>query len=135
MTSLGGVRTVLVTDTAPEAIVPEPRESEPLVNAMVPVTPAGTDAVIVTELPYVLAPEVVTVTVGVALLTTWTITFDVSVPNFAVILCDPAARVEIAKLAVVPDMTPVPIVLAPSRKVTEPVVPDGTVAVKVTDCV
>ena len=27
MTSLGGVRTVVVTDTVPEAMVPEPRES------------------------------------------------------------------------------------------------------------
>jgi hypothetical protein len=135
ITSLGGARTVVVTDTTPEAIVPEPRESEPLVNTIVPVTPEGTDAVIMTELPKVLAPEVVTVTVGVALLTTWTITFEVSVPNCAVILCDPPERVESVRDATVPDMTPVPIVLVPSRKVTEPAVPDGTVAVKVTDCV
>jgi hypothetical protein len=135
MMSLGGVRTVVATDTAPKAIVPEPRDIEPLLNAMVPVTPEGTDAVIVTESPYVLAPEVVTVTVVVALLTTWTITFEVSVPNFAVILWEPPARVEIIRVAVVPDMAPVPMVVAPSRKVTEPVVPDGTVAVKVTDCV
>ena len=70
MTSLGGARAVVVTDTTPEAIVPEPRARVPLVNVMVPVTPAGTDAVIVTEPPNVLGPEVVTVTVGVALLTT-----------------------------------------------------------------
>src|ERR1700721_2766598 len=103
MTSLGGARTVVVADTAPETIVPDPRESGPLVNAMVPVTPEGTDAVIVTEPPNVLAPGVVTVTVGVALLITWTITFEVSVPSFAVILCDPAERVERVSDAAVPD--------------------------------
>ena len=70
MTSLGGAKTVVVTDTVPDAIVPEPKESEPLVNVIVPVTPEGTDAVMVTEPPNVLAPEVVTVTAGVALLTT-----------------------------------------------------------------
>ena len=70
MTSLGGARAVVVTDTAPETIVPDPSESEPLVNVTVPVTPEGTEAVIVTEAPKLLAPEVATVTVGVALLTT-----------------------------------------------------------------
>jgi hypothetical protein len=70
MTSLGGARTVVVMDTEPLTMVPEPREVVPLVKLTVPVTPEGTDAVIVTEPPYVLGPEVVTVTVGVALLTT-----------------------------------------------------------------
>ena len=51
------------------------------------------------------------------------------------ILWDPAERVERVSDAALPDMTPVPILEEPSRKVTEPLVPDGTVAVKVTDCV
>jgi hypothetical protein len=79
MTSLGGVNKVVLMDTEPEAIVPEPRESEPLVKAIVPVTPEGTDAVIVTEPPNVLGfGDDDTVTVVVALLTTWTTTLDVS---------------------------------------------------------
>jgi hypothetical protein len=70
MTSLGGTRAVVVMVTDPELIVPEPSDSEPLLNDIVPVTPLGTVAVIVTDPPYVLGPEVVTVTVGVALFTT-----------------------------------------------------------------
>ena len=63
MTSLGGVNKVVVTDAAPEAMVPEPRASvplvavmgplprvtPPLVMVMVPVGPLGTEAVIVTD--------------------------------------------------------------------------------------
>ena len=87
MTSLGGVNRVVVTDAAPEAMVPEPSASVPLVKVTVPVTPAGTDAVIVTEPPKVLGlGVVVTVTVGVALLTTWTTTFETSELYCAVIL-------------------------------------------------
>jgi hypothetical protein len=70
MISLGGVSAVVVTETVPEVIVPDPRASPPLVKVIVPVTPAGTEAVIVTVPPNVLGPEVVTVTVVVALLTT-----------------------------------------------------------------
>ena len=51
MTSLGGVRTLVVMDTVPLTMVPEPREVAPLVKITVPVTPEGTDAVIVTGLP------------------------------------------------------------------------------------
>jgi hypothetical protein len=36
-------------DTEPEEIVPDPRESEPLVRVIVPVASVGTDAVIMTD--------------------------------------------------------------------------------------
>ena len=64
---------VVVITTVPldEVIVPLPRVTPPLVIVMVPVGPTGTDAVIVTDCPKILAPEVVTVTVGDALLTVW----------------------------------------------------------------
>jgi hypothetical protein len=52
--------------------VPEPRVVPPLVIVMVPVVPGGTVVVIVTGLPKVLEPEVVTMTVGVVLPTDWT---------------------------------------------------------------
>jgi hypothetical protein len=134
MTSLGGVNRVVVMDTEPEAIVPEPRESVPLVKVIVPVTPEGTDAVIVTEPPNVLGLGVVdTVTVVVALLTTWTTTLDVSVLYCAVILCPPAASVEVVNTAAPPEIAAEPMVVAPSRKVTVPVLLGSTVAVKVTD--
>ena len=68
--SLGGVSAVVVMDTVPLTIVPVPRVVVPLVKVIVPVTPEGTVAVIVTVPPNVLGPDVVTVTVGVALLTT-----------------------------------------------------------------
>jgi hypothetical protein len=135
MTSLGGVNKVVLTDTTPEAIVPEPRASEPLVKVIVPVAPEGTDAVMVTEPPKALGlGDDVTVTAGVALLTTWTSTLDVSELYCAVMLCPPTRRVEVVNVAVVPDTTPVPMVEAPSRKRTVPApFPSGKVAVKVTD--
>ena len=51
MTSLGGGSAVVVIDTVPEVMVPEPSVRLPLVKVIVPVTPAGTVAVIVTESP------------------------------------------------------------------------------------
>jgi hypothetical protein len=51
-------------------MVPDPRVTPPLVNVTVPVAPPETLAVMLTELPNVLGPDVVTVTVGVALFTT-----------------------------------------------------------------
>ena len=84
--SLGAVSTLVVMDTEPALTVPEPSESEPLVKAIVPVAPVGTDASIVIVWPKVLGPDVVTVTVGVALLTTWTSTGDELELNFAVML-------------------------------------------------
>ncbi len=50
-------------------MVPLPRVTPPLVIVMVPVGPFGTDAVIVTDWPKVVGPEVLTVTVGVAFAT------------------------------------------------------------------
>jgi hypothetical protein len=135
MTSLGGVNAVVVTDTVPEAIVPEPRARVPLVNVIVPVTPAGTDAVIVTEPPKVLGlGDAVTVTVGVALLTTWTTTFEVSALYCTVILCAPTAREEVVNVAEPLEIKPVPILVVPSKKVTDPVLLGSTATVKVTDC-
>ena len=51
MTSLGAGNAVVVIDTVPEVMVPEPSVRPPLVKVIVPVTPAGTVAVIVTESP------------------------------------------------------------------------------------
>jgi hypothetical protein len=48
-------------------------------------------------------------------------------------VCTPALSVEVAKVAVPLVMVPVPRVVEPSRKVTVPVTPAGTVAAKVTD--
>jgi len=63
---------VVVTVTVPFGFtVPDPKVVPPLVTVIVPVVPGGTVAVIVTGLPTVLEPEVVTVTVGVALFTVW----------------------------------------------------------------
>ena len=81
-----------------------------------------------------LGPEVETVTVGVTLLTTWTSTAEVLELNCAVMLCDSTARVEVVSVAVEPEIVPVPMLVVPSKKVTVPVLPEGTVAVKVTDC-
>ena len=53
----------------------------------------------------------------------------------AVILCEPASRVEVVNVAVVPEIVPEPILVVPSKNVTVPVLPEGKVAVKVTDCV
>jgi hypothetical protein len=126
---------VIVTVPLEDVMVPLPRVTPPLVIVMVPVGPVGTEAVIVTDWPKVLEPGVLTVTVGVVLLTTWSSTLEVSELNFAVILCDPTSRVAVVKVAVLPKITPVPMVVEPSRKVTVPVFPEGKVAVKMTDCV
>ena len=49
--------------------------------------------------------------------------------------CTPADKVEVEKVATPPLSVPVPSVVAPSRKVTVPVAPDGViVAVNVTLC-
>ncbi len=50
---------------------PLPNVTPPLVTVTVPVVPGGSVVVMVTELPEVLGPEVVTMTIGVALLTVW----------------------------------------------------------------
>ena len=48
-------------------------------------------------------------------------------------LCDPEANNVVAKEAVVPLMVPIPSVVDPSRKLTDPVAPFDTVAVNVTE--
>ena len=68
------------------------------------------------------------------MLTTWTSTFEVSEFNCAVILCDPTDKADVVKVAVVPASTPLPILVAPSKKLTIPLLVIGVVAVKVTDC-
>ena len=65
----GRVVVVIVTVPLEEVIVPLPNVTPPLVIVMVPVGPAGTEAVIVTELPKMLVPGVLTVTTGVAFAT------------------------------------------------------------------
>jgi hypothetical protein len=62
---------VVVTVTVPlEAVtVPLPSVTPPLVIVMLPIGPGGTEAVIVTDWPKMLEPEVLTVTVGVAFAT------------------------------------------------------------------
>jgi hypothetical protein len=105
---------------------------------MVPVTPEGTVAVMVTLLPHVLGPEVVTVTVGVALLTTWVRFADavllfVSPPYCAVMALLPRGSEDVVTVARPPLIVPVPSGVAPFINETLPVTPLGNVAVNVTD--
>ena len=81
-----------------------------------------------------LGPEVVTLTAGVALFTTWTRTAELVELYCAVILCEPTERLDVVNVAVVPDMTPLPMLVEPSKKTIVPVFPVGTVPVKATDC-
>ena len=71
--SLPTGRVVVVMMTVPVAglIVPVPIGLPPLVIVTVPVVPTGSVVVIMTGLPKVLGPDVVTVTAGVVLLTVW----------------------------------------------------------------
>ena len=67
--------TVVVIVTVPlEAVIgPLPNVTPPLVIVMVPVGPFGTEAVIVTDWPKVLGPEVLTVSVGLSFPTVWVV--------------------------------------------------------------
>lgn len=67
----GSVVVVIVTVPLDEVMVPLPNVTPPLVIVMVPVGPTGTEAVIVTDWPKVLGPEVPTVTTGVVFATVW----------------------------------------------------------------
>jgi hypothetical protein len=78
----GRVVVVMMTVPVTGLIVPVPTGLPPLVIVTVPVVPTGSVVVIVTGLPNVLGPDVVTVTVGVALLTVW-VRFAVAVLLFA----------------------------------------------------
>ena len=129
-------KAVVTAITVPlvDVIVPPPRVTPPLVIVMVPVGPRGTEAVIVTDCPKVVEPEVLTVIVVVALLTIWVSIFEVSELNVAVILCEPTRSVDVESVAVVPEMTPVPMLVVPSKKLTVPLFPGGSVAVKIMGC-
>jgi hypothetical protein len=72
----GRIVVVIVTTPVVGFTVPLPSVVPPLVTVTVPVVPGGRVVVMVTVPPNVLGPEVLTVTVGAALLTTW-----VSVPD------------------------------------------------------
>lgn len=50
----------------------------------------------------------------------------------AVMLCDPAVRLEVVIVAVVLEIVLLPMFVDPSKKVIVPVLPVATVAVKVT---
>ena len=52
----------------------------------------------------------------------------------AVMLCVAAKRLDVVNVAIPPEMTPLPILFTPSKKLIVPVFPLATVAVKVTDC-
>jgi hypothetical protein len=60
----------IVTVPEAEVITPDPNSTPPLDSVIVPVGPVCTAAVITTEWPYMLEPEVVTVTEGFNFATT-----------------------------------------------------------------
>ena len=78
----GRVVVMMMTVPVVGLTVPVPRVVPPLVTVTVPVVPGGKVVVTVTGLPKVLGPEVLTVTVGVDLLTVW-FRFAVAVLLFA----------------------------------------------------
>jgi hypothetical protein len=134
----GRVVVVMVTVPVVGFTVPEPRAVPPLVIVIVPVVPGGTVAVIVTGLPYVLDPEVVTTTVGVALLTIWVrvavaVLSLVSPLYVAVIVLDPNGKVVLLTAATPLIKVEVPSTFDPLVKVTVPVALEGTTAVKTTN--
>ena len=73
MGSLPTGKTVVIIVTVPVVGLtgPLPSVVPPLVTVTVPVVPGGKVVVTVTGLPKVLGPDVVTVMVGVVLLTVW----------------------------------------------------------------
>jgi hypothetical protein len=77
----GRIVVVIVTVPVVGLTGPLPRVVPPLVTVTVPVVPGGNVVVTVTGLPKVLGPDVVTVTVGVSLLTVW-VRFAVAVLLF-----------------------------------------------------
>lgn len=129
---------------------PEPMVDAPSLNITVPVGVAVAVVIMVAvkvtgcPTPDGLADEL-TVVVVVACVTDCVSAAEVLAANVvfaayeAVIVCTPAVRSTVVKLAIpVAFSVPVPIAAAPSKKVTDPVgVPEPllTVAVKVIDCV
>ena len=65
-------------------------------------------------------------------MTTWIRMVDVLELYCAVMLCDPAVRLEVVIVAVVLEIVLLPMFVDPSKKVIVPVLPVATVAVKVT---
>jgi hypothetical protein len=133
-------KVVVVTVTVPVVGLtePEPRVTPPLVIVTVPVVPTGSVVVIVTGLPKVLLPGVLTVTTGVALLTVWErdpvapLSFE-SPLYVAVIGSAPAGRADVLTAATPLARVTVPRAVEPLAKVTVPVALVGRLAVKVTD--
>ena len=129
---------VEIVATPDPLIVPVPRLVTPLVNATDPVTPAWSVAVIVTDEPYVLGPEVVTASVG-----EFFVTVCVSVAVEVLLLLSPLYVAVMVLLPVVKDdvasvATPllrvdVPRTVDPLVNVTVPVTFEGSVSVKVTE--
>ena len=78
----GRIVVVIVTVPVVGLTGPLPSVVPPLVIVTVPVVPGGKVVVTVTGLPKVLGPDVVTVIVGVVLLTVW-VRFAVAVLSFA----------------------------------------------------
>src|SRR4051812_1801716 len=137
MVSLPTGRADVVIATVPPLTAPEPSDCAPLVKLMVPVTPEGTVAVMVTLSPNTLGPLVETVTVGVALLTTWfrfadAVLLFASPLYSAVMVLLPRASEEALMVATPPEIVAAPSETPPFAKVTVPVTLPGKVAVKVT---
>lgn len=133
-------RAVVVMTTVPVVVLtgPEPRVTPPLVTVTVPVVPTGSVTVMVTGAPKVLVPDVVTVTVGFALLTVWVrvavaVLLFASPLKVAVMGSAPTGRVEMTRDATPLDTVDVPSTVVPLVKDTVPVALVGSVAVKVTD--
>ena len=134
----GRVDVVTVTVPVVGLTVPDPRVWPPLVTITVPVVPTGRVTVMVTGLPTVLGPDVVTVTGGVSLLTVCTkdavaVLLFASPLYVAIIVSLPAGNVDKTIVATPFVTVDVPRTVAPFVKVTVPVVFVGSVAVKVTD--
>jgi hypothetical protein len=120
MVSVPAGKFEVVIVTVPVGLtVPEPSGTPPLVSVTVPVAPAGTVAVIVTGAPYVLGPEVVTVTVGVVFETVTEVAGEVAGLLFvspgveAVIESVPGGSAEVVSVAVPATIGAVPSSVVP----------------------
>jgi hypothetical protein len=133
----GSVVVVIVTVPLEAVIFPLPNVTPPLVIVIVPVGPFGTEAVIVTDWPKVLGPEVLTVSVGFAFATAWVVVAT-DVLKFASPLYAaesrslPSGSEEVISVAIPPTRVDVPNVVEPVVNVTVPVALLGKVSVRVT---
>ena len=133
------VSTVVVNVAEVPAMVPVPSVAAPSLNVTVPVAPAVTVAVKVTEFPKVEgSSELVRLVALAARFTVCVSAADVlllkfeSPPYTAVMLWLPPVRAAVENVAVVPEIVLNASVVEPSLKVTEPVAPGVTAAVKET---